>query len=167
VPLVALVVLIAGFGDACGDSQGNSARSTGVNLTGSITVVLKKKQSASPYELRVYDPSGRERTAVTGADVVHSSVRVVGQAGRTAALFFDLTKTGAARFHVLTRALARRGARLHRPQHFAVEVGGRIYVRPWVDYRLFPDGLPGDSGIEMGGMPLVTARRLARLIREG
>lgn len=165
-PLVVLVLLVAGLGEACGASQGKSARSTRVNLTGTITVVLKKNESTSRYELRVYDPTGRERTEITTADVVHSSVRVVRQSGRTASLFFYLTKTGAARFHILTRALARRGARLHRHQHFAVEVGGRVYVRPWVDYLTFPDGLPGDSGIEMDGVPLATARRLARLIRK-
>jgi hypothetical protein len=45
-------------------------------------------------------------------------------------------------------------------------INGRAYGQPLVDYRLFPDGLDGRSGIEVVGLTLATAQRLAREIRE-
>ncbi len=82
-------------------------------------------------------------------------------------LSFRLTTNGARKFHSLTRALARRGARLRRPQRFAFAVNGRVYSRPFVDYRAFPNGLDGRTGIQVEGMTLATAQRLAREIRRG
>jgi len=119
------------------------------------------------FGFRIYDPTGRVSTEVTGADLVRSSVRAVHQPGGAATLYLRLTKAGAAKFHSLTRALARRGAQLHRHQSFAVEIGGHVYARPWVDYRADPDGMDGSSGLEMVSVPLAVAQRLAREIRGG
>lgn len=80
----------------------------------------------SRVEFRVYDPTGVVRTEVTGSDVVRSSVHAVRVSG-TVHLYGGLTKTGASKFQSLTRALARRGARLHRPQSFAVAIDGHVY----------------------------------------
>jgi hypothetical protein len=120
----------------------------------------------SQVALRIYDPSGQVKTEVTSADVVRSSVRASPGPGG-AVLSFDLTKQGASKFHTLTRALARRGARLHRRQAFAVEIGGKVFSRPWIDYRVNPDGLPGDSGIEIDLSRLAVAQRLAKEILGG
>jgi hypothetical protein len=165
--LAVLAVLILGFGSACGTNHGKSARSSRVNLTGTLTVVMKKNRSARRYELRIYDPAGRVAAAITGAEVVRSSVRVVRESGGRFGLFVGLTKNGASAFCSLTRALARRGARLHSRQRFAVALGSHVYARPWVDYRAFPNGLCSTPGIEWAGMPLPVARRLAARIRTG
>ncbi len=122
---------------------------------------------AEQLGLRISDLAGRVKAEVTNAGVVRSSVRAVRQAGGAAAVVGVFTKDGASKFCSLTRGLARRGARVHRPQHFAIAVGGRVYARPWVDYRAFPNGLCGSPGFEWGGMQLPVARRLARLIRGG
>jgi len=77
-------------------------------------------------------------------------------------------RPGASKFQKLTRALARRGAELRRPQSFALEVNGRVVSRPLVDYHAFPNGFDvGRSGIQIEGMKLATAQRLARQIRRG
>jgi hypothetical protein len=123
--------------------------------------------STTQSRLRIFDPSGLVKTEVTNDGVVRSSVRAVRQTDASGSLIGTFTKVGAAKFCSLTRALARRGARLARPQHFAFEVAGRIYTRPWVDYKAFPNGLCGSPGFEVGGMRLAVARSLARLIRGG
>ena len=156
----------------------HSLRSKTLSLLSAVAMVGLLASAASGggarTGLRVYDPSGQVKTEVTSADVVRSSVRAVSspvvsppQPGRAAGLVFSLTKRGASKFESLTRALAQRGARLHRNQRFAVEVGGRIYLRPWVDYRRNPNGLPGGSGVEITGLAIATARMLVRLIRDG
>lgn len=122
---------------------------------------------ASGVDLRIYDPLGQARWEVRTADVVRSSAYASRRPGGSAALYFRLTKYGALKFHRLTRALARRGVRLHRSQPFALKVDGRVYARPLVDYRAFPDGLDGRSGIQVEGLKLATAQRLAREIRRG
>jgi hypothetical protein len=104
---------------------------------------------------------------LTTADVVPSSAQAQRLAGGSAVLYVGFTSKGAAKFCRLTRALARRGARLHRQQRFAVAVGFGIYVRPLVDYRASPDGLCGAPGFEVQGMRLALARQLAQQIRAG
>jgi len=78
--------------------------------------------------MRFFDPTGIETSQLTKADVVRSSIRGVPESGH-AALVGAFTKTGAAKFCALTRQLARRGSRLHQPQHLAFEVAGRIYAK--------------------------------------
>jgi len=135
--------------------------------TGAAVLAPSARSAASHVELLIYDPVGRAKSEVRTADVVRSSARASRQPGGSAALYFRLTKIGALKFHSLTRALARRGARLHRSQRFAFEVGGRVYARPLIDYRAYPNGLDGRSGIQVDGLKLATAQRLAREIRQG
>ncbi len=123
--------------------------------------------SPTQFRLRIFDPSGLVKTQVTNDDVVRSSVRAIRQPAGSALLVGNFTKAGATKFCSLTRALARRGSRLRSPQHFAFEVAGRIYTRPWVDYRAVPNGLCGSPGFEVGPMHLTVALSLARLIRGG
>jgi hypothetical protein len=123
--------------------------------------------SPTQFRLRIFDPSGLVKTQVTNDDAVRSSVRAVRQPAGSAMLVGNFTKAGATKFCSLTRALARRGSRLRSPQHFAFEVAGRIYTRPWIDYRAFPNGLCGSPGFQVGGMRLSVARSLVRLIRGG
>lgn len=119
------------------------------------------------YELRIYDPTRQVKTEVTSAEVVRSSVRASRGPAGSGILDFALTKPGASRFLSLTRALARRGARLHRNQSFALAIGGRVFSRPFVDYRRFPGGLPGNAGIEVQLPRLAAAQKLAKEIRGG
>jgi hypothetical protein len=82
-----------------------------------------------------------------------------------AAVFFRLTAEGAVKFQTLTRALVHRGAKVHRNQNLAIQLGDFV-SRPNIDYRLSPNGLSPDPGIEVLGMTISHARRLAREIRQ-
>jgi hypothetical protein len=115
----------------------------------------------------MYDPSGRVADEVTVSDVVVSSVRTGPDGGRTNTdfIYFALTPRGRQRFHHLTAGLAHRGSTLHRVQHFAFEVEGRIYARPFIDYRINPDGLDASTGLEIPGVPPMAAKRVAAALR--
>ena len=138
---------------------------TAAALAASVSVATASV-TASPFELRMYDPARLTKTEVTAADVVRSSARASRRLGGSGSLDFLLTRQGAMRFHTLTLALARRGARLHRSLPLAIEVNGRIRTRPHIDYKAFPDGLSGTSGIEIL-LPLPLAQMLAKQIRGG
>ncbi len=116
---------------------------------------------------RIYDPSNQAAPQVTGGDVVPSSVRVARGFGRSGVVYLRLTRDGARKFGVLTRGLARRGARVNRPQSFAIEVNGRVLSRIEVDYQLFPNGISGTAseGVEIAGPRLSEAREIAEDIR--
>ena len=83
----------------------------------------------------------------------------------TAAVFFALTPSGDAKFCRLTRALARRGASLQKPQAFVVEFNGEMKTRPTIDYEANPDGICGAPGIQIEGMTLAEANALVEMIR--
>jgi hypothetical protein len=122
--------------------------------------------AATRFTLSIYDPSGEATTRLTMTDVVRSSARAASVEGRSAALYVRLTRVGAQKFHTLTRDLARRGARLHRPQVFVFQINSHVYARPVIDYRVYPNGIEGD-GLQIDGLRLATARRLASQIRTG
>lgn len=78
----------------------------------------------------------------------------------------QLTRHGQERFAALTLKLARRGAELRRPQHFLLVVDREVYASPYIDYRLNPNGIPGDNGIQFDGpASLAETRKLARALR--
>jgi hypothetical protein len=120
---------------------------------------------AKDFRFRLFDPTGHVPAEVATADILRSAARAYPEPGGSAALFVQLTPRGASEFHALTRGLARRGARLHRRQSFVVTIDGHVYARPFVDYKASPDGLDGRSGLELQGLKLATARRLAKEIR--
>jgi len=122
--------------------------------------------SGGRFEFRLFDPTGQIRTVVTAPDLVRSSARAERRSDGSGILYFRLTKHGVAKFRTLTRALARRGARLQRRQGFDFEVNGTNYGRPLVDYTAYPDGLDAASGIGLT-MQLSVARMLANAIRPG
>jgi hypothetical protein len=132
-----------------------------------VTAGCGSSHRASASGLRIYDPTGRAGAEVTATDVIRSSVRTGPESRGTAYLYFALTRRGRQRFRSLTRALARRGTRLDHFQHFAFAVSGRIYGRPFIDYRAFPDGLDGQPGIELPGIRPKVAKRVAAQLREG
>ena len=115
--------------------------------------------------LKIYDPTGKETTQVTSADLVKRSVR----AGRDLGFVYlslPLTHEGARKFQRLTRAIALRGRRVHSMQAIVVEIGGRWHRRIGVDYRDFPNGIThaDKNGLEISGLTLANARRFARLL---
>ena len=116
--------------------------------------------------LRIYDPTGQVKTELTISDIVRSSALADRSIGGVPALVFALTKSGQGKLHVLTRGLARRGARLHRNQVFAIAIDGHVYSTPFIDYKVEPDGIPaGGSGMEMNVSSFALAKKLAFELR--
>jgi len=82
-------------------------------------------------------------------------------------LIAQLTRDGQKRFAQLIRTLARRGAELGAPQHFLIVIDREVYAAPYVDYRLDPDGVPADNGIQFSALEsLDETRKLAKALRE-
>ena len=124
-----------------------------------------KAQTAPRF---IYDADGHDATVLTLADVVPSSVKAVHDPANGAIVQFELTASGQKAMIQLTRDLAQRGARLHRFQSYAMELGGRVYRRVVIDYRVMPNGMPSDTGrvsTIMGLRDMAAARRIAALIR--
>lgn len=117
-------------------------------------------------ELRIYDGSDAGTPPLTAADIIRSSARTEpGDTAESSLLSFRLSRRGVRRFHDLTRRLARRGRRTHHPQRFVLEINHKVYARPSVDYRVFPDGLDASQGLQVAGLRQSIARRLAAEIR--
>jgi hypothetical protein len=123
---------------------------------------------ASGASVRMFDPTGQIATEVQTGDVIKSSARASREFPfdpHRGVLFFRLKPTGAVKFHVLTRALAKRGARLGRRQKFALAIGDRVVLRADIDYDATPNGLDGRQGVQVVGLSFAKAQELARAIR--
>jgi SecD/SecF fusion protein len=87
---------------------------------------------------------------------------------------FGFTRAGQRVFQHATAAIARRGILLSglaktRDQHFAVVVDGRLITVPAIDFKMYPDGIPGQAGADVGGgfLTAQSAKTLATLLRFG
>lgn len=93
---------------------------TGTNavLIATLVVVMSTAcggSSSHKFRFRTYDPLGYVKVQVTESDVLRRSAHAAREPGGLWSLNFRLTDEGQAKFRRLTRALAKRGARLHRP----------------------------------------------------
>jgi preprotein translocase subunit SecD len=78
----------------------------------------------------------------------------------------QLTRHGQERFEAFTLKLARRGAELGKPQHFLLVVDREVYASPYIDYRVNPDGITDDNGLQFDGpASLDETRKLAGALR--
>jgi SecD/SecF fusion protein len=113
----------------------------------------------------------RDYVALSGDDVVgaHAST----DQGGAPDVQFGFSAAGARKFQALTARIAHRGERvsgfgqqLH--QHFAVTLDDQILTVPQIDYKIYPDGIPGDSGADITGpFTAASARLLATVLRDG
>lgn len=86
---------------------------------------------------------------------------------------FGFTHAGADAFARLTRAVARRGARISSSgapsfQHFAIALGDQLVTVPYIDFNQYPHGIDPGYGSEIsGGLTASTAFALAQLLQRG
>jgi preprotein translocase subunit SecD len=123
--------------------------------------------SAGEFRLRIYDPLGNVKGQVTESDVLRRTARASQEPDGSWSVTFRLTDEGEKEFHRLTRGLAKRGVRLHRPQRFRIEMNGRVESRSTIDYRIFPDGFGVEKGMWFPGLRPANAQRLAEQIQNG
>jgi SecD/SecF fusion protein len=113
----------------------------------------------------------RDHVALSETDTV--SPRQGTDAAGSPDVSFGFTVKGANAFHRVTRTLARRGALLSGlgqtlNQHFAVAVDDRLLTVPQIDFKAYPDGIPGSGGADItGGFTVQSARDLATQLRFG
>jgi hypothetical protein len=128
---------------------------------------VESRVNSSQLQVRIYDTSGRTQVEVQTPDVLRRSARAQNVSGGSADVYFRLTREGEAKFRHLTRTVARRGARLHRLQRIAFEINGKVYARPSIDYKFYPNGFDGSTGLLLAGLKLATAERLVYQMRHG
>ncbi len=132
--------------------------------------------NGAPLGANLADPSARF-FVLRRAPFVRAPAILRPRVGRDASgapdVQFALTHSGAARFQSATRAIARRGQLLSRPgqtleQHFAVALDGELISVPSIDFKVYPDGVPGGFGVDVSnGFTAQTAHDLAILLRFG
>jgi len=132
-----------------------------------VVSLLTACGASNDLEFRIYDTRHQANIEILTSDLVRESAKVHKLPGNPATVYFKLTDQGQSKFRRLTRALAKRGARLHAFQQMAVEVNGKVYARPGIDYKVMPDGFTPDTGLEINVGDLATARRVAKEMRSG
>jgi SecD/SecF fusion protein len=86
---------------------------------------------------------------------------------------FGFTSSGAVKFQKVTAAIAQRGqlvsiAGQSLEQHFAVALDNQLVTVPYIDYKLYPDGIGGNGGADISGnFTIATAQNLAQQLRLG
>ena len=82
---------------------------------------------------------------------------------------YDFRPAGRAPWQELTRQLAERGRRgagtrsaVEAGQHLAIVVDDALLSAPYVDFRMYPEGIDADDGTQIsGGFTIASARQLA------
>ena len=86
---------------------------------------------------------------------------------------FGFTGQGGSAFQSVTAQIARRGDLVSGfgqalDQHFAVALDTQLITVPYIDFKINPDGIPGDNGADIqGGFTINTAQQLAQQLRLG
>ncbi|MGO9499211.1 MAG: SecDF P1 head subdomain-containing protein [Solirubrobacteraceae bacterium] len=86
---------------------------------------------------------------------------------------FGFTSAGAVAFRALTKRVAERGQRLSSlgqtfNQHFAIVLDGRLISVPYIDFKVYPDGITTQNGANIsGGFTTQSAKDLATVLRYG
>ncbi|MBV9802887.1 MAG: hypothetical protein JO130_06840 [Solirubrobacterales bacterium] len=87
-------------------------------------------------------------------------------------VIFDLTQAGRHAFQALTAKVAQRGDSVSGlgetlNQHFAIAIDNRLITVPYVDYKVYPDGVDA-AGVDLSGnFTVQSARATAALLRYG
>lgn len=110
----------------------------------------------------------RDHPALSRSDITDAYMTFDAQ-GRPA-IAIEFTPAGDRAFQRLSAEVARRGAMLSTPglavnQHFAAVLDGKILAVIYLDYHLYPHGIPSEGGTDIaGGFTPVAAYRLANQI---
>jgi SecD/SecF fusion protein len=86
---------------------------------------------------------------------------------------FGFTRAGRSAYQTVTAEVAHRGKVVSRgtgqmlDQHFAFVLDTRLLSIPLIDFKAFPNGIPGRTGAEIPGLTRTAARQLAEELRLG
>jgi SecD/SecF fusion protein len=113
----------------------------------------------------------KDHVALFGNDITHPQ-QSTDQTG-SPDVTFSFNPKGAKAFQQITSMIARRGALVSGPgnalnQHFAVALDTKLITVPQIDFKTYPDGIPGDNGADItAGFTTKSARDLATQLRLG
>lgn len=139
-------------------------------------VVLEAVDSSGYRPANFADPHARfyvlrDHSVLTEAAITHPKQRT--DASGSPDLQFGFTKTGGALFKNMTKTVAVRGDEVSGPgqtlnQHFAIALDGRLLSVPYIDFKVYPDGIaPGNGADISGGFTVRSAQDLATILRCG
>jgi SecD/SecF fusion protein len=142
----------------------------GLKLRVPTGFVILEATDASAGDLGVYVL--RDRPAMLGNAIVNPKPSTDPNT-RTATVEFGFTAAGRRGFQALTKAISHRGTEVSGlgetlNQHFAIVLDNKLLTVPFIDYKLYPDGINGDNGADIAGnLTTRSAQDLAILLRYG
>jgi len=139
-------------------------------------VVLQAADQSASNPTSFNDPSAqfyvlKDHAALFGNDITNPQ-QSTDQSG-SPDVTFGFTSRGRSAFQQITAAIARRGDLVSGlgttlDQHFAVALDNKLITVPSIDFKQYPDGIPGDNGADItGGFTITSAQDLATELRLG
>jgi SecD/SecF fusion protein len=182
-PTPGLHCLLSGPEDNLQDLRGGlpagvSASAPGVQtfVVQQGTVVLQAVPSSFAHPLNVNDPLAqffvlKDNVALFGNDITNPQ-QSTDQSGAPD-VTFGFSGRGKTEFQNVTAAIAHRGDLVSGlgqtlVQHFAVALDTQLITVPSIEFKTYPDGIPGDNGAQItGGFTISSAQDLATQLRLG
>ncbi len=123
------------------------------------------------------DPNARffvlkDRVSLFGSDIANPQ-QSTAQPAAAPDVAVGFTSKGQTEFQTLTAQVAHRGVLVSGlgqtyDQHFAVALDTQLITVPLIDFRAYPDGIPGNTGAAIfGAFTITSARNLATQLRLG
>ena len=139
-------------------------------------VVLQAVPTNFSHPVKWTNPSAqyfvlKDHVALFGTDITNPQ-QSTDQTG-SPDVTFGFTGKGASEFQTVTSQIAHRGDLVSGlgqslNQHFAVALDTQLITVPSIDYKTYPDGIPGTNGADItGGFTIQTAQDLATQLRLG
>ncbi len=140
------------------------------------TVVLQAVPTSFAHPTAIGDASAqfyvlRDHISLLGSDITNPQQTT--DQGGSPDVSFGFTSRGKNAFQRVTAAIARRGDLVSGlgqtlDQHFAVALDTQLITVPSIDFKTYPDGIPGDTGADItGGFTIQSAQDLATQLRLG
>jgi SecD/SecF fusion protein len=113
----------------------------------------------------------RDRVALTGSDITNPE-QGTGSDGAPD-VQFGFNGSGGAAFQRVTQTIANRGSLDSiggqvLQQHFAIALDNQLVTVPYIDFKLYPDGIGGSGGADISGnFTISSAQNLATQLRLG
>jgi SecD/SecF fusion protein len=143
------------------------------------TVVLQAVPHTFSNAPKIYDPATqfyvlKDNVGLFGNDITNPQQST--DPSGSPDVSFGFTSKGKNEFQSVTAAIARRGALIPPSptapqgfnQHFAVALDQQLITVPSIDFKQYPQGIPGDTGADItGGFTVQSAQDLANQLRLG
>jgi SecD/SecF fusion protein len=140
------------------------------------TVVLQAANQSATHQVSFDDPTAqfyvlKDNVSLFGNDISNPQ-QSTDQSG-SPDVQFGFTSKGKKEFQDVTGTIAHRGDLVSGlgqklVQHFAVALDNQLITVPSIDFKTYPDGIPGDTGAQItGGFTIQSAQDLATQLRLG